>query len=70
MAWHYKLCEVSNKIIFVHNCFMFIKNEQNAKMNNDVTAEYIMKDVERLRKPMQQVANFILKHMMETADIS
>lgn len=49
---------------------MFIKNEQNAKMNNDVTAEYIMKDVERLRKPMQQVANFILKHMMETADIS
>ncbi|AGH52802.1 hypothetical protein LPE509_00711 [Legionella pneumophila subsp. pneumophila LPE509] len=52
MAWHYKLCEVSNKIIFVHNCFMFIKNEQNAKMNNDVTAEYIMKDVERLRKPM------------------
>ena len=42
----------------------------NHKMNNDVTAGYIMKDVERLRKPMQQVANFILKHMMETADIS
>lgn len=29
-----------------------------------------MKDVERLGKLMQQVANFILKHMMETADIS
>jgi hypothetical protein len=39
-------------------------------MNNDVTAGYIMKDVERLRKPMQQVANFILKQMMEAADIS
>ncbi len=33
-TWHYKRCEVSNKIIFVHNCCMFIKNEQNVKMNN------------------------------------
>lgn len=47
-----------------------LKRLLNHKMNNDVTAGYIMKDVERLRKPMQQVANFILKHMMETADIS
>ncbi|KTD71180.1 phage integrase [Legionella tucsonensis] len=39
------------------------------KMNNDVTAGYIMKDVEQLRKPMQQVANFILEHMMETAEL-
>jgi len=39
-------------------------------MNNDVTAGYIMKDVEWLRKPMQQVADFILEHMMETAEIS
>ena len=38
-------------------------------MNNDVTAGYIMKDVERLGKPMQQVANFILNHMMETAEL-
>ncbi|HAT8174597.1 TPA: integrase, partial [Legionella pneumophila] len=40
----------------------------NHKMNNDVAA-YIMKDVERLRKPMRQVANFILEHMRKTADI-
>ncbi len=47
-----------------------LKRLLNHKMNNDVTAGYIMKDVERLRKPMQQVANFILEHMMETADLS
>ncbi|MGQ3887961.1 tyrosine-type recombinase/integrase [Legionella sp. CNM-1927-20] len=47
-----------------------LKRLLNHKMNNDVTAGYIMKDVERLRKPMQQVTNFILKHMMETADLS
>ena len=41
-----------------------LKRLLNHKMNNDVTAGYIMKDVERLRKPMQQVANFIHKHMM------
>tara|TARA_Y100000588_G_scaffold332870_1_gene371410 strand:- start:643 stop:795 length:153 start_codon:yes stop_codon:yes gene_type:complete len=33
------------------------------KMSNDVTAGYIMKDVERLRKPMQQIANFILANI-------
>ena len=42
----------------------------NHKMNNDITAGYIMKDVERLRKPIQQVANFIREHMMEMADFS
>ncbi len=41
-----------------------LKRLLNHKMNNDVTAGYIMKDVERLRKPTQQVANFIKKHMM------
>ncbi|HFF3340135.1 TPA: tyrosine-type recombinase/integrase [Legionella pneumophila] len=46
-----------------------LKRLLNHKMNNDVTAGYIMKDVERLRKPMQQVANFILDHMMETAEL-
>jgi hypothetical protein len=32
-------------------------------MNNDVTAGYIMSDAERLRKPMQQIADFLLKYM-------
>lgn len=32
-------------------------------MSNDVTAGYIMRDVERLRKPMQQVTNFLVKHI-------
>lgn len=41
-----------------------LKRLLNHKMNNDVTAGYIMKNVERLRKPMQQVANFIYEHMM------
>lgn len=41
----------------------------NHKINNNVTTGYIMKDIERLRKPMQQVANFILEHMRDTADI-
>ncbi|CZP06053.1 Putative prophage CPS-53 integrase [Legionella pneumophila] len=40
-----------------------LKRLLNHKMKNDVTAGYIMKDVERLRKPMQQVANFLLKHI-------
>lgn len=37
----------------------------NHKMNNDVTAGYIMRDVERLRKPMQQITDFLKKHMLE-----
>lgn len=41
-----------------------LKRLLNHKMNNDVTAGYIMKDVERLRKPMQQIANFILENMI------
>jgi integrase len=40
-----------------------LKRLLNHKMNNDVTAGYIMKDVERFRKPMQQVTNFLLEHM-------
>ncbi len=47
-----------------------LKRLLNHKMNHDVTAGYIMKDVERLRKPMQQVADFLLKHMMETVELS
>lgn len=46
-----------------------LKRLLNHKMNNDVTAGYIMKDVERLRKPMQRIANFILEHMMETSEL-
>lgn len=39
-----------------------LKRLLNHKMNNDVTAGYIISDAERLRKPMQQVADFLLQH--------
>jgi len=32
-------------------------------MQNDVTAGYIMTDTERIRKPMQQITDFLLKAM-------
>lgn len=35
----------------------------NHKMNGDITAGYIVTDVERLRKPMQQITDYILKCM-------
>lgn len=38
-----------------------LKQLLNHKMNNDVTAGYIVTDVERLRKPMQQITDYILK---------
>jgi len=37
-----------------------LKRLLNHKMNNDVTAGYIIIDVERLRQPMQQVTDYIL----------
>lgn len=40
-----------------------LKRLMNHKMNNDVTAGYIVADVERLRKPMQLITNYILKCM-------
>ncbi|MDX2346683.1 MAG: integrase family protein [Legionella sp.] len=40
-----------------------LKRLLNHKMNNDVTAGYIIVDVERLRKPMQLITNYILKCM-------
>lgn len=40
-----------------------LKRLLNHKMQNDVTAGYIMTDVERLRRPMQQITDFILKCM-------
>ncbi len=38
-----------------------LKRLLNHKMNGDVTAGYIILDVERLRKPMQMIADFILR---------
>lgn len=38
-----------------------LKRLLNHKMKNDVTAGYIVTDVERLRKPMQLVTDFILQ---------
>lgn len=38
-----------------------LKRLLNHKMNHDVTSGYIISDVERLRKPMQQITDFILQ---------
>lgn len=48
-----------------------LKRLLNHRMNNDVTAGYIITDVERLRKPMQQITDYLLKcmEMKKTADI-
>ncbi|KTD63890.1 tyrosine-type recombinase/integrase [Legionella spiritensis] len=48
-----------------------LKRLLNHKMTNDVTAGYIIVDVERLRRPMQLITDFILKCSGEvkTADI-
>lgn len=40
-----------------------LKRLLNHKMNNDVTAGYIVTDVERLRKPMQDISDYFLKCM-------
>lgn len=40
-----------------------LKRLLNHKMQDDVTAGYIMTDAERLRKPMQQITDFLLKSM-------
>jgi hypothetical protein len=38
---------------------------------NDVTAGYVVADVERLRKPMERIADFVLKAggMRKSADV-
>lgn len=48
-----------------------LKRLLNHKMANDVTAGYIVADVERLRKPMQLITDYILKCMgiMKTAEV-
>lgn len=38
-----------------------LKRLLNHKMTQDVTAGYIVMDVERLRQPMQQITDYILK---------
>jgi integrase len=40
-----------------------LKRLMNHKMNGDITAGYIVTDVEQLRKPMQQITDYILKCM-------
>ena len=38
-----------------------VKRLVNHKMSNDVTAGYIIADVERLREPMQKITDYLLK---------
>lgn len=40
-----------------------VKRLANHKMKQDITSVYIITDVERLRKPMQQISNYLLKCM-------
>ncbi len=46
-----------------------LKRLLNHKMNHDVTAGYIMRDVERLRKPMQRITNFLISHMHQSENL-
>lgn len=48
-----------------------LKRLLNHKMSNDVTAGYIINDVERLRAPMQKISDYILKTVgaIPTAEI-
>ena len=43
-----------------------LKRLLNHKNSNDVTAGYLVIDVERLRKPMQQITSYLLKSMKMT----
>jgi polyhydroxyalkanoate synthesis regulator phasin len=48
-----------------------LKRLLNHKMTHDVTAGYIMRDVERLRKPMQRISDYLIRQMagsLETVD--
>lgn len=49
-----------------------LKRLLNHKMTNDVTAGYIITDVERLRKPMQQITDYILRMagLRQTAEVA
>ena len=48
-----------------------LKRMLNHKMTNDVTAGYIITDVERLRAPMQKITDYILTRIgqKEKADV-
>lgn len=43
-----------------------LKRLMSHKMNGDITAGYIVTDVERLRKPMQQITDYFLKCIWNT----
>ena len=45
-----------------------LKSLANHKMTNDVTAGYIIGDAERLRIPMQQVTDYLIKQMVVSND--
>ncbi|MBY0498509.1 MAG: integrase family protein [Nitrosomonas sp.] len=45
-----------------------LKRLVNHKMSNDVTAGYIVSDVERLRKPMQQISSQLLRYFKIEGD--
>lgn len=38
-------------------------------MTHDVTAGYIMRDVERLRKPMQRITDYLIKQMAGNLEV-
>ncbi|VEG92508.1 tyrosine-type recombinase/integrase [Legionella spiritensis] len=46
-----------------------LKRLLNHKMTNDVTAGYIMRDVERLRIPMQRITDFLMKQIVAHVEI-
>ncbi|CZJ08633.1 phage related integrase [Legionella pneumophila] len=45
-----------------------LKRLLNHKMNTDVTAGYIVRDVERLRKPMQRISDFLVRQMLGSVE--
>ena len=49
-----------------------VKRLANHKMKQDITSGYIITDVERLRKPMQQISDYLLKCMgvVKSADVA
>lgn len=46
-----------------------LKRLLNHKMTHDVTAGYIMRDVERLRKPMQRITDYLIKQMAGSLEV-
>jgi integrase len=47
-----------------------LKRLLNHKMNGDVTAGYIILDVERLRRPMQMISDYILRQIQKNNNSS